>query len=110
MGGRLSGRPGPRAGRWPGGHGDGSRLHWRFSAIRIVEAGPACGYVACSTQWAKVDVFMRKAAFRLRARDWVGSAAGFAAALGTLVALDPRVGHRLSQFVAGSPGGEFRGA
>jgi hypothetical protein len=30
--------------------------------------------------------------------------------IGTLVALDPRVGHRLSQFVAGSSGGEFRGA
>jgi len=53
---------------------------------------------------------MRKAAFRLRARDWGGSAAGFAAVLGTLVALDPRVGHRLSQFVVGSRGGEFRGA
>jgi hypothetical protein len=61
-------------------------------------------------QPAKVEVFMRKAAFRLRARDWVGSAVGFAAVLGTLVALDPRVGHRLSQFVVGSRGGEFRGA
>jgi hypothetical protein len=56
-------------------------------------------------QPSKVEVFMRKAAFRLRARDWVGSAAGFAAVLGTLVVLDPRVGHRLSQFVVGSRGG-----
>ena len=53
---------------------------------------------------------MKKAAFRLRARDWVASAAGFAAVLGALVVLDPRVGHRLSVIVAGSPGGQFRGA
>ena len=53
---------------------------------------------------------MKKAAFRLRARDWVGSAAGFVAVLGTLVALDPRVAHRLSGFVAGSPAGQLRGA
>jgi hypothetical protein len=53
---------------------------------------------------------MKKAAFHLRARDWVASAAGFGAVLGTLVALDPRVSHRLSAFIAGGPGGQFRGA
>lgn len=53
---------------------------------------------------------MRKATFgRLRARDWVGSAAGFLAVLGALVALDPRVAHRLSHLFAGSRAGELRG-
>jgi hypothetical protein len=58
----------------------------------------------------KVEVSMAKSAFgRLRARDWAGSAAGFVAVLGFLVVLDPRVAHRFSQFVSGSPAGEFRG-
>jgi hypothetical protein len=53
---------------------------------------------------------MRKAPFgRLRARDWAASAAGFLAVLAALVALDPRVAHKLSRIVAGSPAGEFRG-
>ena len=53
---------------------------------------------------------MAKSAFgRLRARDWVGSAAGFLAVLGVLVALDPRVAHRFSQLAADSPAGQFRG-
>jgi hypothetical protein len=53
---------------------------------------------------------MAKSAFgRLRARDWAGSAAGFAAVLGVLVALDPRVAHRFTSMAAGSPAGEFRG-
>ena len=51
---------------------------------------------------------MKKTAFRLRARDWVGSAACFAAVLASLVILDPRVGHRLSGLIASTPGGEFR--
>jgi hypothetical protein len=51
-----------------------------------------------------------KSAFgRLRARDWAGSAAGFLAVLGVLVAMDPRVAHRFSQFAVGSPAGQFRG-
>jgi len=53
---------------------------------------------------------MKKASFRLRARDWIGSAAGFVAVLASLVMLDPRVAHRVSGFIASSPGGEFRGA
>ncbi len=53
---------------------------------------------------------MAKSAFgRLRARDWAGSAAGFLAVLGFLVAMDPRVAHRFSQLAAGSPAGQFRG-
>ena len=53
---------------------------------------------------------MGKTAFgRLRARDWAGSAAGFVAVLGFLVVLDPRVAHKFSQIVSGSPVGEFRG-
>ena len=61
--------------------------------------------------WAKVEVSMAaKSAFgRLRARDWAGSAAGFLAVLGVLVAMDPRVAHRFSQFAVGSPAGQFRG-
>jgi hypothetical protein len=43
----------------------------------------------------------------LRARDWGGSAAGFLAVLGVLVAMDPRVAHRFSGFTTG--GAEFRG-
>jgi len=60
---------------------------------------------------AKVEVSMAaKSAFgRLRARDWAGSAAGFLAVLGVLVAMDPRVAHRFSQFAVGSPAGQFRG-
>ena len=59
---------------------------------------------------AKVEVSMAKSAFgRLRARDWAGSAAGFLAVLGVLVAMDPRVAHRFSQLAAGSPAGQFRG-
>lgn len=53
---------------------------------------------------------MKKAALRLRARDWAGSAVGFAAVLWTLVVLDPRVAHKLSGFAFGVPGSEFRGA
>ena len=53
---------------------------------------------------------MAKSAFgRLRARDWAGSAAGFLAVLGVLVAMDPRVAHRFSNVMAGSPAGQFRG-
>jgi hypothetical protein len=60
---------------------------------------------------AKVEVSMAaKSAFgRLRARDWAGSAAGFLAVLGVLVAMDPRVAHRFSQFAVGSPAGQVRG-
>jgi hypothetical protein len=59
----------------------------------------------------KVEVSMAaKSAFgRLRGRDWAGSAAGFLAVLGVLVAMDPRVAHRFSQFAVGSPAGQFRG-
>ncbi len=58
----------------------------------------------------KVDVSMRKAGFgKLRTRDWVGSAIGFLAVLGALVAFDPRVAHRMSHLVAGGRVSEFRG-
>jgi hypothetical protein len=70
------------------------------------ETGTSIAYLPPVT----VDVSMRKATFgRLRARDWAGSAIGFLAVLAVLVALDPRVAHRLSRIAASSPGGEFRG-
>lgn len=53
----------------------------------------------------ELDVSMRNAGTpgRLRARYLVASAAGFAAVLVTLVALDHRVGQRFSQAFSGNP-------
>jgi hypothetical protein len=55
----------------------------------------------------KVDVSMKRISYGLRARDWAGSAAGFATVLAVLVMLDQRVAHKLSQVFTRGPSGEI---